>query len=90
MYLVYIDESGSHHDGSYQDGSNWVPTNNRESKYFILTGLVVSQENWRTLFKKLKAIRENLRYTHGIPLNEYIHGYELVTGSGAWRHQNRR
>ena len=91
MYLVYIDESGSHSDGSYVPGQKgWMPSNNRESEYFILTGLVVHQNHWKTLFKKLKGIRENIKHTQGIPLNEYIHATELVTGSGRWRHDSRR
>lgn len=91
MYLVYIDESGSHSDGSYVLGqNNWAPRNARESEYFVLTGLVVHQNDWKTLFKKLKGIRENVKNTHGIPLNEYIHATELVTGSGKWRHNSRR
>lgn len=90
MYLVYIDESGSYNDGSYTPGNFWEPTNNRESKFFILTGLVVHKNNWRNLFKKLKNIRENLRHTHKIPLNEYIHAHELITGCKIWRHSNRK
>ncbi len=91
MYLVYIDESGSHDDGSFVLGQkNWKPKDNRESKYFILTALVVHQQDWRQLFKKLKGIRENVKQTHNIPLHEYIHATELITGSGIWRHNSRR
>lgn len=91
MYIVYIDESGSHHDGSYVLGQkNWQPANARESRYFVLTGLVVHQSNWRALFKKFKGIRENVKLTHGIPMHEYIHATELITGSGLWRHTSRK
>ncbi|MDD5041162.1 MAG: DUF3800 domain-containing protein [Candidatus Peribacteraceae bacterium] len=91
MYLVYIDESGSHDDGSFTQGQKvWQPNNSRESSIFVLTGLVVHQNDWKSLFKKLKGIRENVRQTHGIPLNEYIHATELVTGNGIWRHDTRK
>ncbi|MDD5103257.1 MAG: DUF3800 domain-containing protein [Candidatus Peribacteraceae bacterium] len=91
MYLVYIDESGSHDDGSFvQNNKNWMPSDPRETRFFILTGLVVHQDSWRTLFKKLKNIRENIKQTHGVPLHEYIHATELVTGSGIWRHDSRK
>ena len=73
MYLVYIDESGSYNDGSYvTDSRNWQPANMRESEYFVLTGLVVHQNVWKTLFKKLKNIRENVKRTHNVPLAEYV------------------
>lgn len=90
MYIVYIDESGSCNDGSYKGTNIWSPASNRESRYFVLTGLVVHKNDWRDLFKKLKNVRENLKHTHGIPLAEYIHANELVTGKGIWRHNSRR
>jgi len=89
MYLVYVDESGSHNDGSYKKGEEWVPKTQRESKYFILTCLVVDKNSWKVLFKKLKGIRENIRCIYGVPLNEYLHANEIICGSGIWRHKNR-
>jgi len=90
MYLVYIDESGSHDDGSYKKGVKWSPQNQRESKYFILTCLVVNKKHWRTLFKKLKSIRENIKCIYKIPLSEYLHANEIVSGTKAWRHEKRK
>jgi hypothetical protein len=92
MHLVYIDESGSHDDGSftsYNSNGSWCPTNKRESKYFILTGLVVHKNAWKECFKFLKNIRENVKVIYGIPLNEHIHATELIGGSGIWRHDSR-
>ncbi|EKE20825.1 MAG: hypothetical protein ACD_7C00466G0001 [uncultured bacterium] len=90
MHLIYIDESGSHSDGSYYGQSNWRPNSGRESKYFVLTALVMHEFNWKILFKKLKNLRENIKTIYGIPLNEYIHATELITGSGIWRHNSRK
>lgn len=90
MHIVYIDESGSYNDSSYKKQNNWQPSGKRESKYFVLTGLVVNELKWKNLFKKVKNIRENIKKTHKIPLKEYIHTTELITGSGIWRHEKRK
>ncbi len=90
MYIVYIDESGSSSDGSYNGQIGWQPKGGRESRYFVLTALVVDESDWKVLFKKLKNIRENMKEIYGISLKEYIHATELVTGNGAWRHNSRR
>ena len=49
MYLMYVDESGD-------TGLVGSP-----SQYFILSGLVVHELNWKSTFEDLKCLRRDLK-----------------------------
>jgi hypothetical protein len=69
MYYLYIDESGD-------TGHINSPTN-----YFVLTGLVIHETNWRTFLDDLVRFRQNLRGVYGLKLKEEIHAMPFVQKS---------
>ncbi len=66
MHILYVDESGD--PGIHQYGS----------PYFILSGLIVSQENWQTYLDRLKVFRTALKNRYGLNVREEIHASELI------------
>ena len=68
MYLMYVDESGD--GGVYQDGKN--------SKHFILSGIVINYRDWKDIFTKLKQFRLAIREKFGLSIREEIHAGELI------------
>ena len=66
MYLMYVDESGD-------SGLNILQT-----KYFILSGLVVHESDWRRLIDCLVAFRKTIRDAYGLPLRVEIHAMVFI------------
>jgi hypothetical protein len=69
MYLMYVDESED-------SGLTGSPTT-----HFALSGLVVHENQWRSLTDKLAAFRKAMRSAHGLPLREEIHASQMIRRS---------
>ncbi len=63
---MYVDESGD-------SGLNIMQT-----KYFILSGLVVHESDWRRLIDCLVTFRKTIRDVYGLPLRTEIHAMEFM------------
>lgn len=74
MYLIYADESGD--DGLKPGGS----------PHFILSGLIVHETDWNTLFERIIGFRRELRKKFGIPQRLPFHGTDIVNGHGDYHH----
>jgi len=74
MYLIYADESGD--DGLKKGGSS----------HFILSGLIVHEADWNTLFERIIGFRRDLRKTYGTPQRIAFHGTDIVNGNGDYHH----
>lgn len=70
MYLVYFDETG---DPGGTRGT---------TPYFIVTGLIVHEENWQNLFNKFKELRQLLRNKYDIPLAVELKGHSIINSRG--------
>lgn len=66
MYLMYVDESGD--PGKHQYASY----------HFILSGLVVAQNDWFKYLDKLKEFRKSIKKEYGLNLKTEIHASELI------------
>lgn len=66
MYIMYVDESGD---------PGLVGNN---SKHYILSGIIVSQHNWKTYLDRLKSFRKYLLAEYGFGLTAEIHASELI------------
>ena len=66
MYLMYVDESGD------------TGLINSPSRYFILSGLVVHESQWRTLLDILVKFKKRMREMHGLPARGEIHASEFI------------
>lgn len=66
MHILYVDESGD--PGNHQFSS----------PHFILSGLIISQDNWSTHLDKLKIFRKNIFTKYGLNQRTEIHASELI------------
>ncbi|OYU78939.1 MAG: hypothetical protein CFE23_16340 [Flavobacterium sp. BFFFF1] len=66
MYIMYVDESGD--PGSHKNSS----------PHFILSAIIVSENEWDKYLVKLKTFRKALRDTYGLNQRSEIHCKELV------------
>lgn len=66
MYLMYVDESGD--PGLHNYGS----------PKFILSGMIVSQNEWLTILNRLKDFRKNIKEKYGLNQRTEIHASELI------------
>jgi len=66
MYFLYVDESGDPGDSEYS------------SPHFILSGLIVHQDNWDKYLLRLKEFRKSLKTTYGLNQRTEIHASELI------------
>lgn len=66
MYLMYVDESGD--PGIHQFGS----------KHYILSGLIINQEDWSKSLDRLKSFRKSLKMKYGLNQRTEIHASELI------------
>lgn len=67
MYLMYVDESG---DPGVISGNN--------SKHYILSGIIVSQTEWKIYLDRLKEFRKYLSKTYSFNVKLEIHASELI------------
>jgi hypothetical protein len=66
MYILYVDESGD--PGKHK----------HSSPHFILSGLIISQDNWSNHLEKLKIFRKSIYAKYGLNQRTEIHASELI------------
>ena len=67
---MYIDESG--------DPGKYDPMMSDNSRHFILSGLMINQEDWLECLTRLKSFRQLIKKDYGLNLKEEIHASELI------------
>lgn len=65
MYIMYVDESG---------GPGNSPLS---SPHYILTGLIIHQDEWKPALIGLKLLRQNLDSSYGLKLRTEFHTSEI-------------
>jgi len=70
MYFLYVDESG---DPGRYTGSN--------TPHFILSGLIVLEQEWYPALARITAFREAIKQRTGLLKREEIHSAELIRPS---------
>jgi hypothetical protein len=70
MYFMYVDESGDKGVGKTQ------------TRYFVLTGLVVHELRWRPCLDQLVAFRRRIRAKFGLRLREELHAARMLARPG--------
>ena len=63
---MYVDDSGD-------------PGNNPQSKYFVLSGLIIHESQWNTLFDNIINFRRSLNLRKGLTINTEIHASDFIT-----------
>lgn len=63
---MYVDESGD------------PGLNHYGSPFFILSGLIVPQDEWPKYLDRLKTLRRSIKSSYGLLLREEIHASELI------------
>lgn len=66
MYLLYVDESGD---------TGMV---NTQTRYFVLSGLVVHELRWNQTLDSVLVFRQTLRVKYGLKLREEIHAAHFM------------
>lgn len=70
MYLLYVDESG--------DSGNFIEGVSKNSRHYILSGLIISQDDWASSLEKLKKLRGIISSKYGLSPRVEIHASELI------------
>ena len=70
MMLMYVDESG--------DVGQFIPGYSQNSQHFVLSGLIISQEEWLSYLQNIKIFRRHIKSQYGLLLKEEIHAAELI------------
>lgn len=70
MYFMYVDESG---DPGRYNGSN--------TPHFILSGLIIPEEDWYPAVARITTFREEVKQRTGLLKREKIHSAELIRPS---------
>lgn len=65
---MYVDESGD------------TGLVNSPTKYFVLSGIVVHESEWRNFLNRIIALRKTLRSVYGLPIRSEIHASEFING----------
>jgi hypothetical protein len=66
---MYVDESG--------DVGTYIPGKSQNSKHFILSELIVSQDDWLEALDRLSQFRKMIKEKYGLLMKEEIHTSEL-------------
>lgn len=66
MHIMYVDESGDPGIDKYS------------SPHFILSGLVISENEWKECLNRLKTFRKSLKDNYGLNQRTEIHASELI------------
>lgn len=74
MYLVYVDESGD------------TGVTNSPTRYFILSALIIHENNWNRFIDDLVDFRRNLRDRYKFKMREEIHAAEFFQSSKKYDH----
>lgn len=64
------------------DESGDTGLQNSPTKYFVLTGLVLHETQWRNILNDLVAFRRHLRTTKDLKLREEIHAAPFINNPG--------
>jgi hypothetical protein len=75
MHILYVDESGD------------PGKDKHSSPHFILSGLIISQEDWALCLDKLKTFRKSIKKKYGLNLRTEIHSSELIRIKGLKEYQ---
>lgn len=70
MYLMYVDESG--------DTSKYIEGTSQNSPHFILSGIIINQNDWSTQLERIKLLRKSIKDSYGLLLKDEIHSSELI------------
>ena len=65
---MYVDESGD------------TGLVNSPTRYFVLSGVVVHESEWRNFLQRIIALRKTLRVVYGLPMRTEIHASEFING----------
>ena len=66
MFLMYVDESGD-------PGQHLL-----SSPHYILSGLIIHQNDWNTCLFRLKSFRKSLKIKYGLNQRTEVHAAELI------------
>ncbi|HAK75459.1 MAG TPA: hypothetical protein DCM71_00760 [Runella sp.] len=66
MQIMYVDESGDNGCSKYG------------SQHYILSGIVVSEDDWQESLNRMKAFRKHLKDTYGLLIRTELHAAELI------------
>ncbi len=69
MYFMYVDESGD------------VGLVNSPTEFFVLSGLVVHESDWRTFIDTLVKFRSTMREVYGLPVRHEIHASAYISSA---------
>ncbi len=69
MYLMYVDESGD------------VGHHNSPSRYFVLSAIVLHENQWQNILDDLVRFRKYLKNRYGLEMQEEIHASVFLNGS---------
>lgn len=70
MHILYVDESGD--TGKYLKGES------KNSSHYILSAIIISQEDWFSTLEKLKKLRGVISTNYGLSPRIEIHASELI------------
>lgn len=70
MHILYVDESGD--SGKYTEGIS------KNSPHYILSALIISQDDWSNYLEKLKTLRGVIKEKYGLNPRVEIHASELI------------
>lgn len=75
---MYVDESGD--PGIHQYGS----------PYFILSGIIVPEQEWAKYLDRLKQFRKSIKTRYGLRVREELHASELIRVKNIEAYKNIR
>lgn len=70
MYILYVDESG--------DSGNYIEGKSKNSPHYILSAVILSQDDWMNVLEKLKKLRGEINENYGLSPRVEIHASELI------------
>ena len=73
MHFMYVDESGD--PGPYDSTK---PEHLRSTRHYIVSGVVIPSDEWRTYLTSLVTVRRYLKGKFGFPIRAELHGAELI------------
>ncbi len=73
MYLIYADESGD------------IGQNNSNTRYFILSSIIIHESNWFPFLNDLNQFRISLKTRYGLLKSEEIHASVFANGRPSFR-----
>lgn len=74
MHLMYVDESG--------DPGQLRQTGAQPSRHYILSGVIIPDEQWRSYLSVLVDIRRGMRTRYNLFMRAELHGAEIINPRG--------